>query len=271
MLAFAQKTRNAPHWGALLIWLFELFKLPVKLPLLHLGLLQMRYHALICVAALVCFPGLVHAGDLTFTQSFVANFDFDVLGGTPINPGPATGFQPYEAIGALTFTLDSSINDPSQTTVPFTNVTGTLNGVYPSSLVPYTISPDVQFIGGDLTNIVRNGSGNVISADVSDLSMRWDLIAFGGALTLFTLRRFAIRRFHHIHSVLVRHGAIGSRAIQRVFGLRRYGHSGGIWGESNPDRRPRAGLRHPGGSGSLGHGSRYGAFDEMDDRSRTLS
>ena len=187
MLAFAQKTRNAPHWGALPIWLFELFKLPAKLPLLHLGLLQMRYHALICVAALVCFPGLVHAGDLTFTQSFVANFDFDVLGGTPINPGLATGFQPYEAIGALTFTLDSSINDPSQTTVPFTNVTGTLNGVNPSSLVPYTISPDVQFIGGDLTNNVRNGSGNIISANVSDLSMRWDLVAFGGGLTLFTL------------------------------------------------------------------------------------
>jgi hypothetical protein len=147
----------------------------------------MRYQLLICVAALVSLPGLVHAGDLTFTQSFVANFDFDVLGGTPINPGPATGFQPYEAFGALTFTLGSSINDPTQMTVPFTNVTGTLNGVYPLSLVPYSISPDVQFIGGDLTNIVRNGSGNVISANVSDLSMRWDLIAFGGAVTLFTL------------------------------------------------------------------------------------
>jgi MYXO-CTERM domain-containing protein len=147
----------------------------------------MRYRTLICLAGLLFFPSLVHGGDLTFTQDLVANFDFDVLGGTPINPGPATGFQPYEAFGALTFTLDSSINDPTQTTVPFTNVTGTLNGVYPTSLLPYTISPDVQFIGGDLTNIVRDGSGNVISGNVSDLSMRWDLIAFGGALTLFTL------------------------------------------------------------------------------------
>jgi hypothetical protein len=152
-----------------------------------MGRILMRYRTLICVAALVLSPGLVHGGDLTFTQAFVANFDFDVLGGTPINPGPATGFQPYEAFGALTFTLGSSINDPTQTTVPFTNVTGTLNGVYPTSLLPYTISPDVQFVGGDLTNIVRDSRGNVISADVSDLSMRWDLIAFGGALTLFTL------------------------------------------------------------------------------------
>jgi hypothetical protein len=151
------------------------------------GNLLMRFRTLICLAIVLSIQGLVHAGDLTFTENFVANFEFDVLGGTPINPGPATGFQPYEAFGALTFTLDSSINDPSQTTVPFTNVTGTLNGVSPPSLVPYTISPNVQFIGGDLTDIVRDGNGSVISADVSNLSMRWDLIAFGGSLTLFTL------------------------------------------------------------------------------------
>jgi hypothetical protein len=146
-----------------------------------------RYRTLICVAILLCFPGLARAENLTFTQKFIANFEFDVLGNTPINPGPATGFQPYEAMGALTFTLAPALNDPSQTTVPFTNVTGTLNGVYPTSLLPYTISPDVQFLGGDLTNVVRDGGGNVISADVSNLSMRWDLIAAGGNLTLFTL------------------------------------------------------------------------------------
>jgi PEP-CTERM motif len=152
------------------------------------GILLMCYRTLICVVALWSFPGLVCASDVNFAQNFVANFEFDVLGGTPINPGPATGFQPYEAVGALNFTLDSSLNDPSHpTTVPFTNVTGTLNGVFPASLLPYTISPDVQFLSGDLTNIVRNGSGDVISGDVSNLSMRWDLIAFGGGLTLFTL------------------------------------------------------------------------------------
>ncbi len=131
--------------------------------------------------------GLAHAGDVTFTQNVVADFEFDILGGTPINPGGDTGFQPYEAAGALTFTLGPAINDPNQTAVAFTNVTGTLDGVFPTSLLPYTISPDVQFLGGELTNIVRDGNGNVISGDVSDLSMRWDLVAFGGNLTLFTL------------------------------------------------------------------------------------
>ncbi len=150
----------------------------------------MRYRTLILVAALVAFPGLVRASDLTFTETFIANFEFQLLGGTPINSGPTTPFIPFEAIGSLTFTLDPSLNDPSQpTTVPFTNVTGLLNGVPPSPpmFLPFTISPDVQFLGGDLTNIVRDGSGNVISANVTDLSMRWDLVGGGGALTLFTL------------------------------------------------------------------------------------
>jgi hypothetical protein len=147
----------------------------------------MRYRTLICVAALLSFPGLVRASDLTFTQTFVANFEFDLLPNTAINPGPESGFIPFEAIGSLTFTLDPSLNDPSHpTTVPFTNVTGLLNGVSPPSYLPYTISPDVQFLGGDLTNIVRDGSGNVTSANITDLSMRWDMIAGGGSVTLFT-------------------------------------------------------------------------------------
>ncbi len=149
----------------------------------------MRPQILITVAVLSLLPGVVRAGDLTFTETMVANFEFSLLGGTVLNPGPTTPFVPFEAIGNLTFTLDASLNDPSQpTTVPFTNVTGLLNGVTPPSppeFLPFTISPDVQFIGGELTNIVRDGQGNVTSADVSDLSMRWDLIGPGG-LTLFT-------------------------------------------------------------------------------------
>jgi hypothetical protein len=146
----------------------------------------MLYRTLIYVAVCLFVPSFARAADLTFSQYFIADFEFDVLGNTPINPGGDTGFQPYQAAGYLTFTLDPSLNHPSQpTTVPFTSVTGTLDGVYPQSLLPYTISP-VQFVGGDLTNIVRDGSGNVIGGNVSGLSMTWDLIADGGALTLFT-------------------------------------------------------------------------------------
>jgi hypothetical protein len=147
----------------------------------------MRIRTLICVAAFLSFTGQALASDLIFSQTFVANFEFDLLGGTVINPGPESGFIPFEAIGNLTFTLDPSLNNPSQpTTVPFTNVTGLLTGVSPPPFLPYTISPDVQFIGGDLTNIMRDRTGNVTFADITDLSMRWDMIAGGGSLTLFT-------------------------------------------------------------------------------------
>ena len=147
----------------------------------------MRYQTLISVAALMLLPGVVQAGGVSFTETLVANFEFSLLGGTVINPGPTTPFIPFEAIGSLTFVLDPSINDPSQpTTVPFTDVTGVLNGVSPPPFLPYTISPDVQFLGGDLTNIVRDSKGAVISADVSDLSMRWDMIGTPSNLTLFT-------------------------------------------------------------------------------------
>jgi hypothetical protein len=116
-----------------------------------------------------------------------AHFEFSLLGGTVINPGPTTPFIPFEAIGSLTFTLDASLNDPSQpTTVPFINVTGSLAGVSPPQFLPYVISPDLQFIGGELTDIVRDGSGNVISADVSGLSMRWTMVGTPDNLTLFT-------------------------------------------------------------------------------------
>jgi hypothetical protein len=146
----------------------------------------MRHRVLLCAAAFFIFPSLVRAGSLTFTERFVANFEFQLLGGTMINPGPTTPFIPFEAVGNLTFGVDPSLNNPSATTVPFTNVTGSLNGVFPAGFLPYTISPDLQFLGGELTNIVRDNSGNVISADVSDLSMRWDMVGTPANLTLFT-------------------------------------------------------------------------------------
>jgi hypothetical protein len=76
-------------------------------------------------------------------------------------------FVPFRAVGDLTFQLDPSLNDASMpTTVPFVNVTGVLEGIPPSppSDLPFTISPDVQFLGGSLTNIVRVASGHVISS-----------------------------------------------------------------------------------------------------------
>jgi hypothetical protein len=147
----------------------------------------MRTRTIICVAILLLFSGNVQAGGVTFTNNFIADFEFSLNGGTVINPGPATPFIPFEAVGSLTFTLDPSIKDPSKpTTVSFTDVKGSLTGVSPPPFLPYAISPNLEFLGGELTNIVRDAGGNVISADVTDLSMRWTLTGTPSNLTLFT-------------------------------------------------------------------------------------
>ena len=138
-----------------------------------------RHRGLIfALTFLITVPAAVHAAPLTFTVTVQADYEFSLLGHTPLNPGPTTPFIPFRAIGNLTFQLDPSLNDPTATTVPFTDVTGVLQGVPPSpaETLPHTISPDLQFLGGELTDIVRDGSGNVISADVTDLSMRWILV-----------------------------------------------------------------------------------------------
>jgi hypothetical protein len=149
-----------------------------------------RSRVLLCVAALLAIPAGAHADLTTFTVTVQADYDFSLLGNTPLNPGPTTPFIPFRALGDLTFQLDPSLNNPTATTVPFVGVTGVLQGVPPSptTTLPHTISPDLQFLGGELTNIVRDGSGHVISADISDLSMRWILVGSNPAfpVTLYT-------------------------------------------------------------------------------------
>jgi hypothetical protein len=138
------------------------------------------------VVAISALPGTAKAEFLSFTQTVVADFEFSLLGNTPLNNGPATPFIPFQAIGSLTFQLDPSLNDPGRpTTVPFTNLTGHIEGVSPAPFLPYTISPDVEFLGGQLTDIVRDLNGEVVSANIKDLSARWEMIGPGG-LRLFT-------------------------------------------------------------------------------------
>ncbi len=145
----------------------------------------MRRASLICMVVLSVLSGLAKADPLTFTETFVADFQFSLLANTPINGGPTTPFIPFEAVGNLTFTLDPSLNDPSKpTTVPITGFSGVLTGVAPSAFLPYTISPNVQFVGGSLTDIVRDASGNLTSANVTGLSAFWELVAPG--LRLFS-------------------------------------------------------------------------------------
>ena len=129
--------------------------------------------------------------DFSFDLAVVADYEFALLSSTPLNPGEGmTPFIPFQAKGVLTFSLDEdAINDPSATTVPFTDVTGVLDGVSPVPFLPHQISPNLGFLGGNLTNIVRDSSGFITSATVEDLSMLWELTGTPGggpAVRLFT-------------------------------------------------------------------------------------
>jgi hypothetical protein len=138
----------------------------------------MRRVLLLCAVPCLTLPTPASAEVITFTSSVVADYEFSLVGGTPLNPGPTTPFIPFRAVGNLTFDLSPQINDPSSpTAVPFTGVSGILQGVPPSpaNTLPHTISPNVEFLSGTLTNIVRDASGEVVSADVSNLSSRWEL------------------------------------------------------------------------------------------------
>lgn len=143
----------------------------------------MRRYLPLCAAAFLTLPTVALGEMTTFTRRVVADFEFSLVAGTPFNPGPVdTPFIPFQAIGDLTFELDPAINDPSApTTVPFLDATGVLQGTKPTDFGPFTISPNVAFLGGELTDIVRDGSGEVISANVRGLLMEWELVgpAFG--------------------------------------------------------------------------------------------
>jgi PEP-CTERM motif len=171
-----------------------------------------RHQSLILIAALALVPSFARAGDLVFTQDFDAQFQFNVF-----NPstGVPTGWVDYEAAGALTFTIGSAITDPSQTTVPILNVTGTLESVFPSPVLgPYSISPNVAFLGGELTNIERDGSGNLISANVSDLAMQWSLTAPGVPVYVFTADAGGLPFDGAITSLPFSYGTVLSGAAQ---------------------------------------------------------
>ncbi len=140
---------------------------------------------------IVCGSVSTVRADFSFDLTVVADYEFAFLSNTPLNPDvKMTPFIPFQAKGVLTFSLDeAAINDPGATTVPFTSVTGILNGVSPAAFLPHQISPNLEFLGGNLTNIVRDSNGFITSATVEDLSMRWEMTGTpggGSEVRLFT-------------------------------------------------------------------------------------
>lgn len=121
----------------------------------------------------------VAAEDTQFTVTMRANYDFNILGGTSLNDGPDTGYIPFAAVGDVTFELDASINEPTADTVPILNFQGELQGTAPSpmNLLPHFITPNVEFVGGNLINIMRDPmTGEVLSAEVDNLQARWKMV-----------------------------------------------------------------------------------------------
>jgi hypothetical protein len=136
------------------------------------------------VAGLALSTSTVTAEDTEFTVTMRANYDFNILGGTSLNPGPDTGYIPFAAVGDVTFELDPSINDPTADPVPILNFTGELQGTPPSpmNLLPHFITPNVMFVGGNLEDIVRDPmTGEVLSAKVVNLEAQWKMVGEKGS------------------------------------------------------------------------------------------
>ena len=115
-----------------------------------------------------------------FVAPVAAEYMFTIV---PDGPLDGLGFPagvpiPVSTKGTFTFELDPALlNDPTADSVPFTNVSGTLDGVSPEGLLPFTLGP-YDFLGGSLEDIVREAMARFVSAEVVGLSMQWEQIAY---------------------------------------------------------------------------------------------
>ncbi len=128
-------------------------------------LLAVSFHGNACTS---------HAA-LVFSSALQADFEFEVVEGPlseidGVNVGDILFFR---AIGSLEFTLDDSVT--GATSMAFTNVTGTLTGVAPTAFLPFELTPEVEFVGGSLDDIQRDGEGEITSARVAGLQMLWEM------------------------------------------------------------------------------------------------
>jgi hypothetical protein len=85
-----------------------------------------------------------------------------------------------EAIGTMRFSIEDIADGQTSANILSATSVGPMQGVVPGPF--FTISPNVQFVGGMLTNIQHNG-GVITSANVTDLNMVWEMDLFLGPNT----------------------------------------------------------------------------------------
>ena len=113
-------------------------------------------------------PDSTANADLVFTNALRANFTFTPVEGNVLDlPTDALNFT---AVGALTF----SLSDIDSTSMAFTDVTGGFDVTGPVGFEGAQLGP-FQFESGQLQDIVLDGGNNIISANVVDLRMFWEM------------------------------------------------------------------------------------------------
>lgn len=120
---------------------------------------------------------------IVFSNGFQADFKFTIIDG-PLasNDLPVGTVLDFTAVGTFSFELDDS--GPVASTMPFTNVTGTLEVTAPGGFAGALMSP-YGFQSGQLKNINRDALGSIVSADIVDLSVLWQMQL--GATRLYTV------------------------------------------------------------------------------------
>ena len=127
---------------------------------------------IVCLAAglMMSLTGTSHAA-LMFTSGVQADFRFTAVPGNPLLL-PDGLVLDFVANGALTFSLDDSV--PNASSMAFTDVTGDFTVSAPGGFAGAMLRP-FQFESGQLTNITRDGGGNITGGYVSELKMLWEM------------------------------------------------------------------------------------------------
>ena len=123
-------------------------------------------------------------GAIVFETQILAEFDVLFYSTGPLAGAVQDAGFPLDipiaakALGVMQFTIDDITAGTTTANIQNAVSLGRLQGFAPGPF--FSISPNVQFVGGTLNNIQQVG-GVVVSADVVNLEMFWDMVLTTGA------------------------------------------------------------------------------------------